>query len=83
MVSISYKSLKKDDLESALESYLHSKESTFAKDPKLSGFYKTNASPTKREVSTASALITSDSESKPTKPRGRRVTKVADEVGLT
>ncbi|KAI9891187.1 MAG: hypothetical protein M1814_003030 [Vezdaea aestivalis] len=78
-----YSSLLKPQLEVALEDHLKKHQSTLAKNPAFSGFYKTTSSPVKKEIATASALVNADIEAKQSKPRGRRVTKVSDEIGNT
>ncbi|KAI9756550.1 MAG: hypothetical protein M4579_003809 [Chaenotheca gracillima] len=81
-----YESLKKADLETALEEHLRANETTLSKNPKFNPFYSraaSSASPVKRERVSSNAAPTSEGEAKPAKPRGRRVTKVTDEVGTT
>ncbi|KAI9805090.1 MAG: hypothetical protein M1825_000924 [Sarcosagium campestre] len=81
-----YESLKKSDLEVALDEHLRANESSLAKKSRFSPFYTrtgtgSSSSPVKRD--SAIAAPNSEGESKPAKPRARRVTKVADEVSNT
>ncbi|KAI9838808.1 MAG: hypothetical protein M1837_002301 [Sclerophora amabilis] len=82
-----YEGLKKAELETALEHYLRANERTLSKNSKFNPFYTraaSSGSPVKRERNSSNtAALTSDGDAKPTKPRGRRVTKVADEIGTT
>lgn len=81
----SFESLKKSDLEVKLDEHLRKNEITLGKHSKFNPFYTrghTSGSPVKREsagTSSAAAHPTSDGESRAApKPRGRRVTKVAE-----
>ncbi|KAI9807407.1 MAG: hypothetical protein M1833_000152 [Piccolia ochrophora] len=75
-----YESLKKAELESALDEHLRANESSLAKKSRLSPFYQragASGSPVKRESAPAPA---SEGDAKVAKPRQRRITKVAEEI---
>ncbi|KAI9668945.1 MAG: hypothetical protein M1817_005168 [Caeruleum heppii] len=82
-----YESLKKADLEVKLDEFLRANETSLSKRSRFNPFYTrsgTAGSPVKREApGTVNAVATSDGESKATKARSRRVTKVADEISDT
>ncbi|KZF23333.1 hypothetical protein L228DRAFT_260174 [Xylona heveae TC161] len=73
-----YESLKKTDLEVALDEFLRANQSKFANESSLMPFYKRIAagSPVKKE----SVAATPDSEPKSAKPRSRKIVKVRDNI---
>ena len=77
----SYDGMKKSDLELALDEYLNKNSSQFASDSRYTSFYKSRrseSSPVKKEAS--SVLSDVDAKVKSVK---RRVTKAAEELGVT
>lgn len=72
----SYESLKKVDLEAALDRYLTQNATTFASDPKLAGFFQSQAkargSPVKRE--------STDDAAKPLRVARRRTTRAPEDL---
>ncbi|KAI9777188.1 MAG: hypothetical protein M1839_009031 [Geoglossum umbratile] len=81
-----YQSLKKPELEIALDDHLRANQSSLSKDPRLEPFYDrvfAPSSPVKREVQGFNGAG-SDGDMKPPKSaRTRRVTKVANETQTT
>ncbi|KAI4216049.1 MAG: hypothetical protein LQ351_001545 [Letrouitia transgressa] len=75
-----YADLLKPDLEVRLDNHLRANQTTFGKDPQLSGFYKRMvASPVKRDAGLTTALALTSGDEGVKKPKQRRQTLKARE----